>query len=304
MASASSTTGLRGCQHVQCGARVASLTPGAGPDQAGRVARVGQQPREVSILRQRLHHDAGEGGGIDRKGVFRYGDRRQAGADCARRRAPPCAPRPSSGSRRIAAHDRACICWRRIAVRGSCARHKPGLFSQVSMRRDSSTAGGMPMSATTTSPHRSRPGQQYMPRLFARESDRADRRRRAHARAAVSHDAARNVDRDQRQRRAAQPQPALPATGLSKGRLKPDPNNASTISAAPSITPGCSVSTLPLQRSRVKPRIAAQIFLGPPAGRRAPANRALRVRQPRRNRRRHCCRGRTGRGRAAATSGG
>ena len=60
---------LAGPQQVQraCTRRVIDAC--AGSNGKCRVSEVGKQAREISGLRQRLHHDAGERGGIDREGA-------------------------------------------------------------------------------------------------------------------------------------------------------------------------------------------------------------------------------------------
>ena len=111
-------------------------------------------------------------------------NRRQAGARCAPRRAPPFARRPSWDSRRRAS------AWPRVYllaedfVRGNCARHSAGSFSQASMRSDSSTGGGNAYIGDHDFAAQVSAGHQYVARLFAREGDGAGRGHRAHALAA------------------------------------------------------------------------------------------------------------------------
>ena len=192
---------------------------------------------------------------------------------------------------------RGCICWRRSLLRGSFARHSPGSFSQVSMCSDSSTAGGMPISATTISPHRSRPGSNTCPG-FLRAKVTVQTAGAAPTLAAVAHHAARHVDGDQRQ-------PAL----RSRSQCCRD-------SALQGPTQAGSKQCIDDQRGVLDhPRLQCLDAAAPAVAREAAHRRAdfpwapsratrtgqpaLRVRRPRRNRRRHCCRVRTARGPAA-----
>ncbi len=104
-----------------------------------------------------------------------------------------------------------------------------------------------------------------MPRLLAREGDRADRRCRTHAGAAVSHHAARHVDGDQRQ-------PALRSRSqCCRDRALQGPTQAGSKQCIDDQRgaldhPRLQCLDAAVPAVGVQPRIAPQIFPGPPQG--------------------------------------
>jgi len=136
--------------------RVASFTPAPGRSRTPSYRDAGQQApsrRPASAL----HHDAGEAAAIERECNVRHRDRGETGTDACR---GPAAIRAAP----VMDNRRTSSAWPRVYLlprisRAACSvRHSAGSFSQVSTRSDFEHERGTPISATTISPHRSRPG--------------------------------------------------------------------------------------------------------------------------------------------------
>ena len=115
------------------------------------------------------------------------------------------------------------------------------------------------MSATSTGPQCSRPGSSRWPGFRRKNvTVSAGVDRRAHHRAAVAVDAARQIDGDRPARRRALIASIIARAGPSTGRSRPAPNSASTMRPAPASAAGVAASTGPGQRRGRLRRIALE----------------------------------------------
>ena len=163
MASASSSVGRPVLSIASTRVRVSSPDPGAGSDQKRREPIAGQQAGEVFRRGKGFDHDAGQRRRVDRQRRRRIPRLWSARPRRGRPRGPPSGPHRSSGNRRRSRHGHGCVCCRRRVAAAGPQAHRTGSFSNVSGTIRSSTDGSVPMSATTTSPHSSRPGSSRCP---------------------------------------------------------------------------------------------------------------------------------------------
>ncbi len=208
-------------------------------------------PHQVAVIVIGLEHDGFEVGGVGGQGVLcrQDGDQPCPDAQRAARRQPGrLACVPWAAGDHLQPRPRSCL-WAAAVGQGKCGSHRPGLFSKVWVR-----VGFRPMSATTSSPQRARPGCSTSVASWRKVTvQRRGEGCVAHHPAAVAKrcrwagSMATTLWRSQALARAA----ATPVKGL----LNPAPNRASITRSAPSsVSPKGRVR--PPQRAAL-PRAAA-----------------------------------------------
>ena len=188
----------------------------------------------------------------------------RSAASAARREAPVLSGPPDTTS----AWPRPYLCPC-AAARGSCGAAFSRCFGSISAR----TSGGRPMSATTSSPQRSRPGISRWPGFLRKKVTVTSARIAAPRAAPVVPSRPEGTSMDTT---------GTPAVDTARtissgtGRDRPAPNSASTISPAPVTSTPCS--TAPVQRAAIVAASPLSASRGPSSARRTGHPQRLRYR--------------------------